>query len=97
MALTSEQSIQMEFLNRLKFPYHASRIIVNQGFVGLKVLKELEDTEVENLCKIIRTSGATRSTEFSSKSTADNGSSVPMLAENNLKPACYFVRHKMER
>eukprot|EP00957_Ditylum_brightwellii_P138326 10543036-Ditylum_brightwellii.AAC.1 len=87
MALTPEQTTQMELFNMLKFPDSDSRSIVDQGFVGLKELKELGGTEVENLCKIIRKPGGTRSAGSSSRSTADHGSSVPMLAENNLKLA----------
>eukprot|EP00957_Ditylum_brightwellii_P056159 4257257-Ditylum_brightwellii.AAC.1 len=28
---------------------------------------------------------------------ADHRTSVPLLAENNLTLACYFIKHKMER
>eukprot|EP00957_Ditylum_brightwellii_P115934 8842835-Ditylum_brightwellii.AAC.1 len=78
MDLTPEETTQMELLNRLKFPDSASRAIVNQGFVGLKELKELRDVEVENLCKIIIKPGGTKSSGSSSRSIADHGSSVPM-------------------
>eukprot|EP00957_Ditylum_brightwellii_P154331 11744603-Ditylum_brightwellii.AAC.1 len=66
MALTPEETTQMELLKRLKFPASASRAIVDQGFVKLKELKELRDVEVENLCKIIIKPGGTKSSGSSS-------------------------------
>eukprot|EP00957_Ditylum_brightwellii_P153657 11693756-Ditylum_brightwellii.AAC.1 len=97
MACTPEQTTQMELLKRLKFPDSVSKAIVNQGFVGLRKLKELRGTGVANLCKIIRKPGGTKSSESSSRSTADYELSVLMLAENNLKLACHFIKHKIER
>eukprot|EP00957_Ditylum_brightwellii_P039914 3021918-Ditylum_brightwellii.AAC.1 len=85
------------FLKEFKFQDSASKSIVDQGFVLLKELKKLGGTDVENLCKVIRKTGGTKSSVSSSRSTADHESSVPILAENNLKLTCYFVRHKMER
>eukprot|EP00957_Ditylum_brightwellii_P002762 212147-Ditylum_brightwellii.AAC.1 len=85
MALTPEQTAQMELLKRIKFPDSASKAIVNQVFVGLKELKELGDTDVENLCKLIRKPGGTKLSGSSSRLTTDHGSSVPMLDEINMK------------
>ena len=97
MAPTAEETAQTQLLVGLKFPEEAAKSIIKQGFVGLEELKELGDDEVENLCKIVRRPGGTKTSGSTRGATADPGTNVPMLAESNLKLACYFIMHKLDR
>ena len=97
MAPTAEETAQTQLLVGLKFPEEAAKSIIKQGFVGLEELKELGDDEVENLCKIVRRPGGTKTSGTTRGATADPGTNVPMLAESNLKLACYFIMHKLDR
>lgn len=97
MAPTAEETAQTQLLVGLKFPEEAAKSIIKQGFVGLEELKELGDDEVENLCKIVRRPGGTKTSGLARGATADPGTNVPMLAESNLKLACYFIMHKLDR
>ena len=80
-------------------------MIDDQGMDDLEELALLTDTEVENLCKVVRRPGGTidnpnRNDEdgdpvAGQPATITNpGQTVALRAENNLKMACYYLRYK---
>ena len=77
-------------LGRLGFSAQASTYIANdQGLDTLDEWKVLTDSEVENLCKVVRKPGGTVDDDGV---VPNPGHQVPLRAENNLKLACYFLR-----
>ena len=85
----TQASVQSPFvgmLKRLRFTNDAAKAIVNQGYDSLDELKLMTDPDVSNLCKIIRKPGGT-----------GNGDQVSLVAENYLKLACYYIRHREDR
>ena len=77
--------VQMRAMfQRLRFTADGSRDLVDdQQIDSMEELKILEDDDCENLCKIIRRPGGGAA-----------GHQVSNAAENNLKLAAYFLRHR---
>ena len=77
-------------LERLGFTAQAASAITDaQGIDSLDELRVLDDSKVENLCKVVRHPGG-----VDAGRRADNGHQVSLRAENNLKLACFYVRHQ---
>jgi hypothetical protein len=73
-------------LERIGFSQAAAAYLTdNQGMNELIVFTELSDSEVDQLCKIVRKDG-----------NNGNGIEVSMIATNHLKLMCYFLRFKNE-
>ena len=90
----------------LGFQADAARVMIDdQGMEDLAELALLTDTEVENLCKVVRRPGGTIANPNRNDEDGDPvagqpatitnpGQTVPLRAENNLKMACYYLRYK---
>lgn len=83
-------------LERLGFSADAATAVCDQQDIDeLDELKVLTDKEVENLCKVVRRPGGTIADPANPGQLIPNpGHQVSMRAENNLKLACYYVRHQ---
>jgi len=87
-------------LTRLQFSNEAGLYITNvQAMNSLAELALLTDEEVENLCKVTRRPGGTipnpQAHVAGQPATIPNpGITVPLVAENNLKLTCFFLRYK---
>ena len=87
-------------LQRVGFSAAAATYITdNQGLDTLDEMKILTDTEVENLCKVIRRPGGVIPNPAAGQAgvpaeVPNHGLQVPLRAENNLKLACYFLRYQ---
>jgi hypothetical protein len=86
-------------LGRLGFSAAASTFIVdNQGMDTLDEFKILKDTEVEDLCKVVRRPGGTipnpNPAVGQPQEIPNPGINVTLRASNNLKLMCYFLRFK---
>lgn len=81
---------------RLGFSNDAAQAITgDQGIDSIDELKVLSDAEVENLCKVVRRPGGTvPNPADAANPLPNNGHQVSLRAENNLKLACYYVRHR---
>lgn len=78
---------------RLGFtPAAAGEITDQQGIDTRDELKILTDSEIENLCRVIRKPGGT--VNLNGNNVPDPGVSVSLRAENNLKLACFYLRHQ---
>ena len=72
-------------LQRMGFSANAALAVTNeQGIDDMDELGVLTDTEVENLCKVVRRPGGANTA-----GVANPGHAVSLRAENNLKLACY--------
>ena len=83
-------------LGRLGFTNAAATAITaadQQDIGDLEELRFLTDTEVENLCKVIRRPGGTIN-DAAGNPVPNPGIPVTLRAENNLKLAAYFLRHR---
>jgi hypothetical protein len=90
----------------LGFADAAARMMTDdQGMDDLVEFALLTDSEVENLCKVIRRPGGTIANPNALNALgaavagqpaiiSNPGHVVPLRAENNLKIACYFLRYK---
>lgn len=77
---------------RLGFSDDAREDIIDvQGIDSLAELKILTDSEVENLCKVVRRPGGAAQAAAAGPNL---GHQVSLRAENNLKLATYYLRHR---
>ena len=83
-------------LNRMGFSVQAAQYITdNQGLGTLAEFKILQDTEVEDLCRVVRKPGGTVADPNNAGQNIPNpGIEVSLMACNNLKLMCYFLRFK---
>lgn len=85
---------------RLGFSEDAREDIIDvQGIDSLAELKILTDSEVENLCKVVRRPGgaaqaAAAGAAQGAAAGPNLGHQVSLRAENNLKLATYYLRHR---
>lgn len=87
-------------LIRMGFTANAATCITEeQGQDSLAELTLLTDSEIENLCKVVRRPGGLMANPNAGDGAPANipnpGISVSLRAENNLKLACYFLRYKV--
>ena len=82
-------------LARLGFSDEAATSIqVDQGLSTLDEFELLSDSDVSDLCKVVRRPGGTvAAVGAPGGQVANPGISVSMRAETNLKLACYFLRY----
>ena len=77
---------------RIGFSAEAALVITDaNGIDGIEVIKILTDGEITNLCKDISTPGGINPIT----NVANIGLQVSMKAENNLKLARFFLKHKL--
>lgn len=83
-------------LQRLGFTVPAAHAITDdQGMDSLDELRILEDSDVENLCKVVRRPGGTvPGADADAPAVPNPGISVSLRAENNLKLAAFWLRHR---
>lgn len=82
-------------LQRIGFTIPASQAItIDQGIDSLDEIRYLKDSEVENLCKVIRRPGGTINNPAGEGNIPNPGESVSLRAENNLKLMAYYLRHR---
>ncbi len=86
-------------LTRLGFTNDAAVYITGtQGFDNLDEFKLLDDDEVTNLCKVVRRPGGTLPADDNDDADApavpNPGIPVSLVAENNLKLCCFYLRYK---
>ena len=86
-----------QMLNGIGFSQAASTAIVNQGYTSLDEFKLLDDDDVQDLCQIVRKPGGqvTTGRGVNAVTTADPGIKVTLVAETNLKLACFYMRHML--
>jgi hypothetical protein len=85
---------------RIGFTFEAASLLVgDQGINELKEIRRLTDSEAEDLCKVLRRpGGAIANTPAAiaagAAATRSNpGTQVSVVAQNNLKLLCYFLKH----
>ena len=85
-----------QLLVRLGFSLNAAHsLTTDQGLSSLEELRLLTDGEVINLCKALRKPGGMAENPDAPPAQVPNqGFMVSMRAENNLKLACYYLRHQ---
>ena len=86
-------------LGRLGFTDEAANAITDtQGINDLAELELLTDSEVENLCKVVRRPGGEVANPNAAVGQPNNvpnhGTAVSLRAENNLKLACFFLKFR---
>lgn len=89
-----------QMLNGLGLSQDVSTAIVSQGYTSLDEFKLLEDDDdVQDLCRIVRKPGGqvTTGRGVNAVTTADPGIKVTLVAETNLKLACFYMRHMLNR
>ena len=76
----------------IEFSTEATLVITDtQGIDCMQELKIFTDGEIENLCKVIRRPGGINPIT----NIANLGIQVSLRAENNLKLASFFLKHKV--
>ena len=89
----------MAMYQRLGFSNEAAtRLSVDQGMHTLEELRLLKDEEVESLCKVIRRPGGVVMNfgdDDDDAAIPNPGTPISLRAENNLKLACYWLRHQV--
>ena len=81
----------------------ADAIFQKHGYVTMTLLSQMDDKEVENLCKVLRRpGGGTTNTTGSGRSAtsvtkANLGEEVSIVAEKRLKVVSFIARHFLER
>ena len=90
----------------LGFEEDAARVMIDaQGMDTLEEFALLNDSEVENLCKVVHRPGGTIPNPNATDAVGDAvagqpanitnpGKTIPLRAENNLKMACYYLRYQ---
>ena len=87
-------------LQRLDFSAPAALLITDdQAIDSVQELTLLEDKEVENLCRVLRRPGGTipnpQAAVVGAPALIGNpGTQVSLRAENNMKFAVYFLKHR---
>ena len=80
-------------LQRLGFTNEAQTSITNsQDIDTIAELSILTDSEAESLCKVLRRPGGM--VQVNGNEVPNPGTTVSIRAENNLKLACYYLRHR---
>ena len=74
----------------------AATIVDDQGINSMEELAYLDDTSVEQLCKVIRRPGGTVNAPDGTV-VPNPGMPISLRAENNLKLAAYMARHRLHR
>jgi hypothetical protein len=93
----------LALLARLGFTQEAALLMtVEQGMHDLSDLQRLKDSEAESLCKVLRTPGGTIPNEpaqqlLGAAERRNPGTTVSVLAQNNLKLLCYYLRDRARR
>ena len=80
----------------------ALKMVTQQGIDSLEELRELDDKEVENLCRVLRKPGGFMPNPNADPDPAmnqpaeifDPGTQVSTRAENLLKQACFWARNR---
>jgi hypothetical protein len=76
----------------LGFPITTAKAIFNkQGITGLSEMRLLLDDDVESLCRALCYPGG--QIEVDEEMVNNPGNHVPLKAEQNMKLACYWLRH----
>jgi hypothetical protein len=70
-------------------------MVDEQGIDDLDELRVLKDSEVTNLCKVVRRPGGMLEPVGGRPSLPDHGEMVSLRAENNIKLACFWLRHRI--
>lgn len=83
-------------MQRLGFTNPAAQAICDdQGITDLDEIRILDDSDVENLCKVVRRPGGTvPGADAQAPAVPNPGISVSLRAENNLKLAAFWLRHR---
>ena len=77
-------------LGRLGFtPEAQTAIVTTQGIVVNKEVRILTYNKITNLCKVVRPPGG-----INAAGQPNPGTAVSLRAEDNLKLAAYYLRHK---
>jgi len=73
--------------------------LIDQGFDTCDTLLDLPDHEVRNLIRRMITPGGTQQGRGFAAGRANRGTQVSVMAENNLRRACYYViyLHRIQR
>ena len=89
---------------RIGFSVEAADAIFHKhGYVSMTLLSQMDDKEVENLCKVLRRpgGGTTNTTGSGASATsvtkANLGEEVSIVAEKRLKVVSFIARHFLER
>ncbi len=82
-------------LGRMGFSETAGAFIVNtQGYDDLDEFRVMSDHDVENLCKVTRRPGGTRTVQ--GNQVANLGHNVSALAEQYMKLMCYYLKFQYQ-
>jgi hypothetical protein len=83
---------------RLGFTQEAALLVTDdQGIIELEEIRLMTDAEVVNLCKVLRRPGGTMMVPNAAGvnvQVPNPGNKVSLLAENNLKMARFYLRHR---
>ena len=82
-------------LSRLGFTVNAALAITDQQGIEYTELRHLTDSEADGLCKIVRKPGGVIQHGGVGNAVPNIGEAVSVQAQNNLKLACYFIRHRV--
>ena len=75
---------------RMRFTNAAASLLTDdQGIDTLIEVRNMEDANIENLCKVLRRPGGQNTS-----GNPDPGVKVSVRAEENLKLAAYYCRHQ---
>ena len=70
-------------------------IVDEQGIDSLEELRVLKDSEVSNICKVVRCPGGMIHAAGGRPAVPDHGEMISLRAENNIKLACFWLRHRI--
>jgi len=91
--MAADAAAMRQVFTRLGFTQEAATSIVDvQGIDSLEELRILSDSDVENLCKVVRRPGGTLIA--GGEEVPNRGISVSLRAENNAKLAAFWLRHR---
>ena len=68
-------------------------IVEEQDINNLEDLWLLKDNEVTHLCKVVQRPGGMIAAVGNAPALPDHGETVSLRAENNIKLACFWLRH----
>ena len=92
--MAADAAAMRQVFTRLGFTQEAATSIVDvQGIDSLEELRILSDSDVENLCKVVRRPGGTL-VDADGEEVPNRGISVSLRAENNAKLAAFWLRHR---
>jgi hypothetical protein len=85
-----------DMFGRLGVGHNACISIVDeQDIDSLEELQVLKDSEVTNLCKVVRRPGGMVDGPAGRPAVPDHGEMISLRAENNIKLACFWLRHRI--